>query len=43
MLGKELNVQEARHRLARKIAFGNRGQLRHAWAWKTGSAAWAWR
>ncbi|GAA3467418.1 hypothetical protein GCM10018965_019710 [Nonomuraea roseola] len=28
MIGTQLNVQEARHRLARKIAFGNRGQLR---------------
>ncbi|SFI32751.1 Transposase and inactivated derivatives, TnpA family [Streptosporangium canum] len=28
MIGAQLNVQEARHRLARKIAFGNRGQLR---------------
>jgi TnpA family transposase len=28
MIGSQLNVQEARHRLARKIAFGNRGQLR---------------
>ncbi|MBG0823619.1 Tn3 family transposase [Planomonospora sp. ID91781] len=28
MIGTQLNVQEARHRLARRIAFGNRGQLR---------------
>ncbi|MFB9681776.1 Tn3 family transposase [Streptosporangium vulgare] len=28
MIGTQLNVQEARHRLARKIAFGNRGLLR---------------
>ncbi|WP_433539398.1 Tn3 family transposase [Streptosporangium sandarakinum] len=28
MIGTQLNVQEARHRLARKIAFGSRGQLR---------------
>jgi hypothetical protein len=28
MIGTRLNVQEARHRLARRIAFGNRGQLR---------------
>ncbi|MFI6290479.1 Tn3 family transposase [Nonomuraea sp. NPDC050790] len=28
MIGAQLNVQEARHRPARKIAFGNRGQLR---------------
>lgn len=28
MIGIQLNVQEARHRLARRIAFGNRGQLR---------------
>ncbi|GGQ35927.1 transposase [Streptosporangium pseudovulgare] len=28
MIGTQLNVQEARHRRARKIAFGNRGQLR---------------
>ncbi len=27
-LGTQLNVQEARHRLARRIDFGNRGQLR---------------
>ncbi|MGW3347117.1 transposase [Nonomuraea rubra] len=27
MIGTQLNVHEARHRLARKIAFGNRGQL----------------
>ncbi|WP_271217558.1 Tn3 family transposase [Streptosporangium carneum] len=27
MIGTQLNVQEARHRLAQKIAFGNRGQL----------------
>ncbi|GAB2859000.1 Tn3-like element Tn3 family transposase [Actinocorallia aurea] len=28
MIGTQLNVQEARHRLARRIAFGQRGQLR---------------
>ncbi|MFF0775651.1 Tn3 family transposase [Nonomuraea wenchangensis] len=28
LVGAQPNVQEARHRLARKIAFGNRGQLR---------------
>ncbi|MFF4779219.1 Tn3 family transposase [Microtetraspora fusca] len=28
MIGTQLNVQEGRHRLARRIAFGNRGQLR---------------
>ncbi|WP_246268688.1 transposase [Acrocarpospora macrocephala] len=28
MIGTQLNVQEGRDRLARKIAFGNRGQLR---------------
>jgi TnpA family transposase len=28
MIGTQLNVQEGRHRLARKICFGNRGQLR---------------
>ncbi|MFB4320721.1 Tn3 family transposase [Actinomadura sp. 21ATH] len=28
MIGSQLNVQEGRHRLARRIAFGNRGQLR---------------
>jgi hypothetical protein len=28
MIGTRLNVQEGRHRLARKICFGNRGQLR---------------
>jgi TnpA family transposase len=28
MIGTQLNTQEGRHRLARRIAFGNRGQLR---------------
>ncbi|MGW0447946.1 Tn3 family transposase [Streptosporangium sandarakinum] len=28
MIGTQLNVQEGRHRLVRKICFGNRGQLR---------------
>ncbi|MGK5555971.1 Tn3 family transposase [Actinomadura kijaniata] len=28
MIGTQLSTQEARHRLARRIAFGNRGQLR---------------
>jgi TnpA family transposase len=31
MIGAQLNVQEARHRLARRIAFGNRGQLRQSY------------
>ncbi|GAA0838223.1 hypothetical protein GCM10009525_47670 [Streptosporangium amethystogenes subsp. fukuiense] len=45
MIGAQLNVQEARHRLARKIAFGNRGQLRQRYreGWKTGLAASVWR
>ncbi|AOR30383.1 hypothetical protein BFF78_04325 [Streptomyces fodineus] len=28
MIGKQLNIAEARHRLARRIFFGQRGELR---------------
>jgi TnpA family transposase len=45
MIGAQLNVQEVRHRLARRIAFGNRGQLcqRYREGWRTSSARSAWR
>lgn len=28
MIGKQLNITESHHRLARKISFGQRGELR---------------
>ncbi|MGW3209137.1 Tn3 family transposase [Streptomyces sp. NPDC001135] len=28
MIGKQLNIAEARHRLARRVFFGQRGELR---------------
>jgi hypothetical protein len=45
MIGTQLNVQEARHRLARRIFFGQRGGLRQAYgrAWKINSQRSGWR
>ena len=31
MIGNQLNIGESRHRLAREIAFGRRGQLYQAY------------
>lgn len=44
MIGVQLNVTEARHSLARRIFFGNLGELRQAYqpGWKTNCPRWAW-
>ncbi|WP_372455412.1 Tn3 family transposase [Nonomuraea ceibae] len=45
IIGTQLNAQEARHRVARKIAFGNRGQQcqRYREGLGTSWEVWAWR